>query len=182
LGSAEASNSRAEHERSSSLFCRIAPQARRQRSELSQDPEARIERFLTSLAVERNVSPSTQNQTLSAILYLYREVLGCPLTDRIDAVRAVKKMRWQVVISVDVTCPVLALLERMPSLMARLIYGSGIWTVECVRVRVQDVDFEMNSITVCSGMKTAKRDAGPRHIGRHSRRLDAPTSAATAFP
>ena len=123
----------------------------RQRSELLQEPEAGIERFLTSLAVERNVSPSTQNQALNAILYLYRDVLGRPLTDRIDAVRATKKTRLPVVLSVDETRRVLAMLEGMPGLMARLIYGSGMRIMECVRLRVQDVDFEMNSITVRAG-------------------------------
>lgn len=122
-----------------------------ERDQMLAEPEAKIESFLTDLAVKRDVSPSTQNQAFNALLYLYREALQHPLTGRIDAIRAAKKVRLPVVLSVEETRRVLATLDGMPGLMARLIYGSGLRIMECVRLRIQDLDFDLKTITVRSG-------------------------------
>lgn len=123
----------------------------KRRESLTVQPEAKIEAFLTHLAVEGNVAPSTQNQAMNALVYLYREFLRRPLEGRIDAIRADKKTRLPVVLTVDETRRLLLVMVGQPGLMARLIYGSGMRIMECVRLRVKDVDFEMKEITVRSG-------------------------------
>ncbi len=125
--------------------------ALKRRESLTVQPEAKIEAFLTHLAVEGNVAPSTQNQAMNALVYLYREFLRRPLEGRIDAIRADKKTRLPVVLTVDETRRLLLVMVGQPGLMARLIYGSGMRIMECVRLRVKDVDFEMKEITVRSG-------------------------------
>jgi integron integrase len=121
------------------------------RQELAATPEANIEAFLTHLAVDGDVAPSTQNQAMNALLYLYRNVLGLTLNGRIDAVRAQRQVRLPVVLTPDETRRLLAIMDGQPGLMARLIYGSGMRIMECVRLRVKDVDFGMREITVRSG-------------------------------
>lgn len=123
----------------------------RSRDELMLAPEAKIEAFLTHLAVDGDVAPSTQNQAMNALLYLYRNVLQLALNGRIDAVRADRKTRLPVVLTPDETRRLLAMMDGQPGLMARLIYGSGMRIMECVRLRVKDVDFGMKEITVRSG-------------------------------
>ncbi len=110
-----------------------------------------VTRFLTALAVEGRVAASTQNQALSALLFLYREVLGVELPWLDDVVRAKRPDRLPVVLTRD---EVRALLERLsgaPRLMACLLYGAGLRVLECCRLRVQDVDFGSNRIVVRGG-------------------------------
>jgi len=121
------------------------------RDELAVQPEARIEEFLTHLAVDGKVAPSTQNQAMNSLLYLYRQVLGMSLDGRIDAVRAERKVRLPVVLTPDEVGRLLTVMEGQPGLMSRLIYGTGMRIMECVRLRIKDVDFGMNEITVRSG-------------------------------
>jgi integron integrase len=107
--------------------------------------------FLTSLAVDGRVSPSTQNQALSALLFLYREVLEIDLPWLNDVVRAKRPLHLPVVLS---RAEVRAALDRMtgvPALMTGLLYGSGLRLLECCRLRVQDVDFHRHEIVVRSG-------------------------------
>jgi integron integrase len=106
-----------------------------------------VEAFLTYLAVERDVAASTQNQALAALLFLYRDVLRMEL-DNLDAVRAKKSVWMPVVLSVP---EVKALLERLTGvyiLMGGMLYGSGLRLMECLRLRVKDVDFDRKQITV----------------------------------
>lgn len=111
---------------------------------------AEISEFLTHLAVEGNVSASTQNQAFSALLFLYREVLEKDVA--IDAVRAKKPDRLPVVLSVDEVRRVLQELPDGPiRLMGGLMYGSGMRLMECCRLRVKDVDFDRKQITVRDG-------------------------------
>jgi len=113
-------------------------------------PEAVVTRFLSVLASRGHVSASTQNQALSAIVFLYRDVLGRPL-EGIDAVRAKPSVRLPVVLSRPEVARILEHLQGVPWLMASLMYGSGLRLLECARLRVKDVDFERREITVRDG-------------------------------
>ena len=110
--------------------------------------EPEVEAFLTWLAVEQNVAKSTQNQAFNALIFLYREVIKQPLQGRIDAVRSSKKVRLPVVMSKDETQRVLSAMNGTTRLMAKLLYGSGLRSMECLRLRVKDIDFEINEIRV----------------------------------
>jgi integron integrase len=111
-----------------------------------------IEAFLTHLAVEKNVAASTQNQALCALLFLYNEVLEKDLNpDVINAVRARKPKRLPVVLTRNEAMAVLAALSGTNQLIARLLYGSGLRLIECLRLRVKDLDFAYRQITVRDG-------------------------------
>jgi len=110
-----------------------------------------IEAFLTHLAVKRKVSSSTQNQAFNAILFLYRHVLEISLDETLNAVRAKRPARVPVVMSHDEAMKVIYFLKGTYHLMATLLYGSGIRLMECIRLRVKDIDFEMNCIHVHDG-------------------------------
>jgi integron integrase len=113
--------------------------------------EPEVNAFLTHLAVERNVAASTQNQALCALLFLYEHVLGRPL-DRIDGVvRANRPKRLPVVLTREEVRRLLAKLDDPYRLMGQLMYGSGLRLLECLRLRVKDIDFERDEITVREG-------------------------------
>lgn len=107
-----------------------------------------IREFLTHLAAERNVAASTQNQALSALLFLYRAVLEIklPWVDEFERVQRPAKV--PVVFTKDEARAVLHRLSGTPRLMAHLLYGSGLRLMECVRLRVKDVDLGYLQITV----------------------------------
>ncbi|MGD8848432.1 MAG: integron integrase [Anaerolineales bacterium] len=113
--------------------------------------EHEVELFLTHLAVKKNVSASTQNQALNALLFLYRDVLLRPLNQSIDAVRASRPKRMPTVLSQEEARKVLNCMVGTKALMAKLLYGSGLRVSECTRLRVKDLDFAMLSITVRDG-------------------------------
>lgn len=110
-----------------------------------------VEAFLSDLAVHGHVSASTQNQALSALLFLYREVLGTELPWMESVVRARRSRRVPVVLSRDEVRRLLACLDGRPWLMAGLLYGTGMRLMECLRLRVKDVDFERSEIVVRNG-------------------------------
>jgi integron integrase len=110
-----------------------------------------VTRFLSSLAVERRVAASTQNQALSALLFLYRDALGVELPWLDDVVRAKRPERLPVVLTRDEVRAVIERLSGTPRLMACLLYGAGLRVLECCRLRVQDVDFGTNQIVVRGG-------------------------------
>ena len=112
---------------------------------------AEVERFLSSLAVQGRVSASTQNQALSALLFLYRQVLQVELPWMDGVVRAKRPRRVPVVLAQAEVQQVLAQMEGRPWLLASLLYGSGMRLMECLRLRVKDVDFARNEITVREG-------------------------------
>jgi integrase len=113
--------------------------------------EAEVGTFLSHLAVEKNVASSTQNQALSAILFLYKEVLKKPL-DWIEGVpRAKRPSRLPVVFTKREVQSILQNLEGTKWLMASLLYGAGLRLSECLRLRVKDLDFGYNQITVRDG-------------------------------
>jgi integron integrase len=110
-----------------------------------------VTRFLSSLAVDGHVAVSTQNQALSALLFLYRDVLAVDLPWLDGIVRAKRPERLPVVLARDEVRAVLQRLEGVPRLMACLLYGAGLRVLECCRLRIQDVDFAMNQIVVRGG-------------------------------
>ena len=110
-----------------------------------------IETFLTDLAVRGNVAASTQNQALSALLFLYREVLGLDLPWMEGVTRAKRPQRLPVVLSRAEVERLLTMIDGEVWLMAALLYGTGIRLMECMRLRVKDIDFERRQITVRDG-------------------------------
>jgi len=110
-----------------------------------------ITRFLSFLAVDGKVAASTQNQALSALLFLYREVLELDVPWLDGLVRAKRPERLPVVLTREEVRAVIQRLEGVPRLMAYLLYGAGLRVLECCRLRVQDVDFATNQIVVRGG-------------------------------
>lgn len=110
-----------------------------------------INAFLTDLAVHGNVAASTQNQALSALLFLYRHLLGIDVGDFGQVVRARKPFRLPIVMTRDEVRRVLAQLSGEHWLMASLMYGTGLRVNECVALRVQDLEFDRNQVFVRDG-------------------------------
>jgi integron integrase len=113
--------------------------------------EQEITAFLTHLAVNKHVAPSTQNQALAAILFLYKEVLARELDWMDDIVRAKRAERIPEVLSPEQVRRLIGQLEGTHQLMARLLYGTGMRLMEAVRLRVRDVDFHYRQIAVRNG-------------------------------
>jgi len=109
---------------------------------------AEVNAFLTHLAVEGHVSASTQNQALSALLFLYGPVLEQPLGLLEGVVRAKRPKRLPVVLTPDEVSRVLARLDGVPLMVALLLYGAGMRLNEALSLRVKDIDFETNEITI----------------------------------
>ena len=112
---------------------------------------AEVEAFLSGLATRDDVAASTQNQALSALLFLYREVLGIQLPWMESVVRAKRPQKIPAVLSRAEVTRLLALMDGQVALMASLLYGTGMRLMECVRLRVQDVGFDRNEICVRNG-------------------------------
>lgn len=112
---------------------------------------AEIEAFLTHLAKDENVSASTQNQALNALLFLYRNVLQMDIAIPIHALRAKPCEYLPTVLSKDETIRVLTGMQGLHQLMAKLLYGCGLRLMECMRLRVKDIDFEQSQIIVREG-------------------------------
>jgi integron integrase len=110
-----------------------------------------LSRFLSWLAVDGKVAASTQNQALSALLFLYQEVLDLDVPWLDDIVRAKRPQRLPVVLTREEVRAVLHRLEGVPRLMGYVPYGAGLRVLECCRLRVQDIDFGANQIVVRSG-------------------------------
>ena len=107
-----------------------------------------VEAFLTMLATERKVSGSTHNQALSALLFLYREVLEEDLPWLTDINRPTQVRRIPSVLTKDEVAGLLAAMEGVTALLARLLYGTGMRLMEGMRLRVKDVDFDRHVIIV----------------------------------
>jgi integron integrase len=116
-----------------------------------------VRQFLTHLAIKQRVAASTQNQAFNAILFLFSNVLGKDIGDLADTVRAKRGVKLPVVLSID---EIRLLFENMPenaALMTKLLYGAGLRLMELARLRVQDIDFSMNTITVRDGKGSKDR-------------------------
>jgi integron integrase len=110
-----------------------------------------IEAFLSSLATEGKVAASTQRQALNAIVFLYKHVLDIHLEEDIAPARGKRQKSPPTVMTQKEIQRLLAVMEGKPALMAMLIYGSGMRLMECIRLRIQDIDFGQNLIFVRGG-------------------------------
>ena len=111
--------------------------------------EDEVVAFLTHLAVSGKVSASTQNQALNALVFLYKAVLDRPLVDINGVVRAKKPQKLPVVLTQDEIRQVLKHLNGIHWFAACLMYGSGLRLMECVRLRVKDLDYPNKALVVC---------------------------------
>jgi integron integrase len=107
-----------------------------------------IERFLSHLALKREVSVSTQRQALNALIFLYREVLDIPLDKKIQPARSKKKPKLPTVMGRDEVRLLFHHITGIHALMAKLLYGSGLRLMECVRLRIKDIDFNRKRINI----------------------------------
>lgn len=130
---------------------------------------AEVKSFLTDLALSHKVAASTQNQALSALLFLYRQVLGRELTGLADLIRAKRPKRAPVVLSPEEITRILQYLHGLPYLAVVLMYGSGLRLMECLELRIQDIDFDRGEVRVREGK------------GRKDRRTPLSPQAADLF-
>ena len=121
----------------------------RSRAELTPG-EAKVEQFLSDLAVNGRVAAATQNQAFNALLFLYREVLHEPF-ENVQAVRAKRPIRVPTVLTPEEVKRVIEAMSGTPQLVVKLLYGSGLRLLEGLRLRVKDLDFEMKQLTVRDG-------------------------------
>jgi integron integrase len=138
---------------------------------------ADVERFLNHLANEGRVAAATQNQALAALLYLYKKVLHVDLPWLDNLVRAPRRPRLPVVLSKGEVAAVLAQLHGTPRLIAGLLYGAGLRLLECLHLRVKDVDFDRQTVTVRNGKGDRDRQTvlpAPLHhaLLRHRAAID----------
>ncbi|MDA8161518.1 MAG: integron integrase [Desulfobacteraceae bacterium] len=110
-----------------------------------------VERFLSHLATDGKMSASSQRQALNALVFLYRDVLDKPLTGGIAPVRSKRRPRPPVVFTQAEVKRLLSFMSGKHALMAKLLYGGGLRLLECVRLRIQDVDFGQGLIFVRGG-------------------------------
>jgi integron integrase len=110
-----------------------------------------VEGFLSYLAVKRNVSASTQNQAKSALLFLYKDVLSMELPWMTDIVSAKRPTRLPVVLTKSEVATLLPHITGTTGLIVQLLYGTGMRIMECLRLRVKDIDFERSEIVVREG-------------------------------
>src|SRR6185295_3293664 len=109
---------------------------------------AEVEAFLTMLATERRVASSTHNQALSALLFLYREVMGAELPWLGGLQRPSRPKRIPAVLTREEVAALLSQMEEPMRLVARLLYGTGMRLMEALRLRVKDVDFDKRAVIV----------------------------------
>ncbi len=115
-----------------------------------------VQAFLNYLAVDQHVSASTQNQALNALVFLYKHVIKKEL-GTIDAIRARRPKRLPVVLTREETQKILSLLSGVNHLMARFLYGSGLRLMECLRLRIKDIDYSAKHIIVRDGKGSKDR-------------------------
>ena len=136
---------------------------------------AEVTAFLSWLASERNVAAATQNQALSALLFLYRHVLGLGLPWLGELVRAQRPVRLPAVLSEGEVRRLLGVMDGTVRLMAGLLYGAGLRQAECLSLRVKDIDFAYRQIVVRDGKGARDRATMlpenlvqplQRHLGR----------------
>ncbi len=110
-----------------------------------------VERFLSYLVVNKKVSGSTQQQALNALVFLYKRVLGIPLEGQINPVRSKRRPRIPTVMSQEEVRALLAAMDGKYKFMAKLLYGGGLRLMECIRLRIQDIDLGQGLLIVRGG-------------------------------
>jgi integrase len=100
------------------------------------------------LAIQRKVASSTQNQAFNAILFLYDQVLETKMPENIQSMRSKNPIRVPTVMTREETRKVIAAMSGVHQLMAKIMYGCGLRALECLRLRVKDIDFGLNQIIV----------------------------------
>jgi integron integrase len=140
-----------------------------------------VNAFLSSLARDRQVAASTQNQALAALVFLYRDVLDLDLGDLGNMIRAKRPKRLPVVLTRDEIALLMSTMSGTPRLIALLLYGSGLRLLECLRLRIKDVDFAGKHLLIREGkgnrdrvalLPAMIRDELRRHIARAKRQHD----------
>jgi len=110
-----------------------------------------VEAFLSHLAIEGKVAASTQNQAFNALLFLYEKVLELDVFTKIEAFRAKRPERLPTVLDFDETMAIIDAMNGVFKLIVKVLYGSGLRGIECMRLRVKDIDFKLNEIVVRDG-------------------------------
>ena len=110
--------------------------------------EKDVEAFLSHLATNEHVAANTQNQAFNAIVFLYRNVLKLPFSEEIQALRAKKPERVPTVLTKDEVKRLLSVMSGTNLLLAKMLYAGGLRLMECLRLRVADLDFEQQQLTV----------------------------------
>jgi integron integrase len=122
---------------------------------MNRDPQTlgavEVKEFLSHLALHDRVSASTQNQAFNALLYLFRNVLGKDLTGLADTVRARQRKRLPVILTREEIQHLFSFLEDPYLLMSQILYGGGLRLMECIRLRVKDIDFANNLLIIRAG-------------------------------
>lgn len=113
--------------------------------------EEKMTAFLTHLAKDLNVAPSTQNQAMNALVFLYKQVLKYSLDKKINAERAGRKVRIPVVLTREEVASMIGLISGVQQLVVKLLYGSGLRIIECLRMRAHDLDLSMKCLTIRDG-------------------------------
>jgi integron integrase len=121
----------------------------KQHPHLMHDTE--VEAFLSHLVLELDVAAATQKSALNALTFLYREIIRCPINAKLRFVRSTRQQKLPVVLTIDEMRRLLAVIPVQQKLGASLLYGSGLRLMECVRLRVQDIDFDYKSIRIWNG-------------------------------
>ena len=120
--------------------------------------EKEISRFISHLAINRNVAASTQNQALNAVVFLYKHILKIDLGDFGPMERAKKPKKIPIVLSKNEVELILSYLTGKHRLMVQILYGSGLRLKECLRLRVKDLDFERGQIIIIDGKGNKDRE------------------------
>ena len=113
--------------------------------------KAEIEAFLSYLAIDRHVAASTQNQAFNALLFLYRSVLEIDFPENINAFRSKRPVRLPTVLTHSEAVKIISVMTGPQQLMTKILYGSGLRAIECIRLRVKDLDFDSSQIMVRNG-------------------------------
>jgi len=116
-----------------------------------------IELFLSHLVLQRKVAPSTQNQAFNALLFLYDQVLEIKMPEHIQSIRSKKPIRVPTVMTREEVRKVIGAMSGVHQLMAKIMYGCGLRVLECLRLRVKDIDFGLNQIVVRDGKGSKDR-------------------------
>lgn len=140
---------------------------------------AEVAAFLSSLATDRRVSASTQNQALSALLFLYRHVLGKELGTLPEVPRAKRPVRLPVVLNRAEVAAVIGKLTGVAKIIGLLLYGAGLRLGECLELRVKDLDFDLGQITIRRGKGQKDRVTMLPAAGRESLRQHLETVRVT---